>query len=378
MKRYIIFGLVLWSLWSCKGKQESAAIEPDQQEDSTLVRLNTAQLKNAGIKIGSPVLEEVNEVLKLQGKVEVPPSGSVSVSFPLGGYLKSTKMVAGMPVRKGQVLGILEDIAFIQLQQDYLQSKAAEDLALSEYRRQEELNRSKASSDKVLQQAKNSWELQRISRNGLAEKLSLLGIHAANLTASKISGTVAVKSPIDGFVSKVNVNPGKYTAATDVLFELVNPKNIHLAVKVYEKDLAAIHIGQQIIAYTNAKPEQRLAAEVILISKDLNAERIAEVHCHFKQVNESLVPGMFMMAELKLNGQKAMTVPEGAVVRWQNLYYVFIAGAEQRFKLVQVTLGQLQEGRQQIYSPAIQTGTQLVVENAYALLMKMKNTADED
>jgi hypothetical protein len=38
-------------------------------------------------------------------------------------------------------------------------------------------------------------------------------------------------------VSKVNVNIGKYVNPSDVLFELINPDDIHLNLKVYEKIL---------------------------------------------------------------------------------------------------------------------------------------------
>uniref|UniRef100_UPI001C2EFBAC efflux RND transporter periplasmic adaptor subunit n=1 Tax=Mucilaginibacter humi TaxID=2732510 RepID=UPI001C2EFBAC len=65
----------------------------------------------------------------------------------------------------------------------------------------------------------------------LAEKLQLIGIHTRNISASKISRSVNIYSPITGFVSKVNVNIGKYVSPTEVLFELVNPTDIHRHLK---------------------------------------------------------------------------------------------------------------------------------------------------
>jgi membrane fusion protein, heavy metal efflux system len=46
-----------------------------------------------------------------------------------------------------------------------------------------------------------------------------------------------VYSPVSGFVSPVKVNIGKYVTPVDVLFELVNQSDIHLALDVFEKDL---------------------------------------------------------------------------------------------------------------------------------------------
>ncbi|MBK9288336.1 MAG: efflux RND transporter periplasmic adaptor subunit [Flavobacteriales bacterium] len=71
----------------------------------------------------------------------------------------------------------------------------------------------------------------------LGEQLRLIGIDPAGLNAESISRSAALRSPIHGWVSKVNVNIGRYVQPTDVLFELVDPKDIHLALTVFEKDL---------------------------------------------------------------------------------------------------------------------------------------------
>jgi cobalt-zinc-cadmium efflux system membrane fusion protein len=50
-------------------------------------------------------------------------------------------------------------------------------------------------------------------------------------------------SPINGYVLKVNVNRGKYVTPSDILFEIVNPSDIHLAVTVFEKDINKMAIN---------------------------------------------------------------------------------------------------------------------------------------
>ena len=96
---------------------------------------------------------ELSSTIKLNGKIDVPPQNMISVSVPMGGYLKSTKLLPGMHVRKGEILAILEDPQYIQLQQDYLLAKSKLHFAELELARQQELNKSQASSDKVTQQA---------------------------------------------------------------------------------------------------------------------------------------------------------------------------------------------------------------------------------
>jgi cobalt-zinc-cadmium efflux system membrane fusion protein len=379
MTRYILLLATAIILASCshkKAEQESNAQEAET--DTSLVKLTPLQIKNAGIQIGTPVVTQASGMLKLQGSIDVPPQSTVSVSFPLGGYLKRTDLLPGVHVRKGQILAVLEDMQYIQLQQDYLSAKERELFAETEYKRQLELNASKASSDKVLQQARTEMETQRITMRSLAQKLELIGINPRRLSSTSISKSVNILSPIDGFVSKVNVNIGKYTSPTDVLFELVNPKDIHLALNVFEKDVNLLSIGQRVITYTTTRPEIKYEAEIILISKNLNEDRMANVHCHFEKFDASLLPGMFMNAEVKVNNQTALAVAEQAIVKWQNNYFVFTDQGQNTFRMAQVTMGNLNNGQQQISGQSITANTKLVTQNAYALLMKMKNNAEEE
>ena len=378
MKYYFIFIAAILTASCGEKKQDAAAAPATEALAETSVSLAPEQLKNAGILLGKPEMKPISATLKLNGSIDVPPQNMVSVSFPLGGYLKSSKLLPGMHVRKGEVLAVMEDAQFIQLQQDYLLAKANLELAGSEFQRQQGLNADKASSDKVFQQAGHAFETQKIMLRALDEKLRLIGLNPGELSENNLSRSVSVRSPIGGFVSKVNVNVGKYTAPTDVLFELVNPADIHLALTVFEKDVVKLSVGHKVMAFTSDHPEKKYPAEIILISKSLDENRAAEVHCHFERYDHgSLVPGMFMNAEVEVKTEKALVVPESAVVRWQNRHYVFTDAGNGTFDMAQVEVGIEQNGQQQIIPANDISGKNIVLQNAYALLMKMKNNAEE-
>src|SRR5690606_6561065 len=105
-------------------------------------------------------------------------------------------------------------------------------------------------------------------------------------------------------VSKVNVNIGRYVDPADVLFELIDLDDLHLSIKVFEKDLDKIFIGQKILTFNNVQPDKVYEAEVILIGKDLEGDGSVGVHCHFEQADESLVPGMYMNGEIEVHSAK--------------------------------------------------------------------------
>lgn len=369
-----IAGLLMF--YECKDhvKQEPSAASP---KDENVVTLTDAQLKNTPVVTAVLSLQKISSVLKLNGMIDVPPQNLVSVSIPLGGYLKSSSLLPGKPVSKGQVIAVIENPQFIQLQQDYLMAKSKNHFAQLDYNRQKTLNQSQATSDKVMQQAQSEMNSQKILMNSLAQQLRLININPESLNSGNIQKSVPVYSSINGFVSKVNVNIGKYVNPSDVLFELINPEDIHLNLKVYEKDLANLKKGQRFAAYTNTEPDKKYYGEILLISKDVSPGGWAEVHCHFEKYDQNLIPGMYMNAEIETSTSFSNAVPEESIVNFEGKDFVFVEEKKQTYRLTPVTLGETENGFVQIMNTDDFKNKKIVIKNAYTLLMKLKNTADE-
>jgi len=251
--------------------------------------------------------------------------------------------------------------------------------AENEYNRQKELNQSKASSDKVFQQTEMDYKTQRISLSALAEKLRLININPDNLNESNLSRSINVYSSIDGFVSKVNVNIGKYVNPSDVLFELINPEDIHLNLAVFEKDLDKLSIGQKLLAFNNNQPDKKHPCEIILISQDLSADRSADVHCHFEDYDKTLLPGMYMNAEVEIKLQNALSINEDAIVSHEGKDYVFVEKGNRQFEIVEVKKGVTENGFSEITTldGKDMLNASIVTKGAYALLMQLKNKSEE-
>ncbi|WP_042721737.1 efflux RND transporter periplasmic adaptor subunit [Flavobacterium sp. B17] len=372
---YCLFtGLLI--LCQCKNNEKTDPVSAPPK-DENVVTLTDAQLRNAPIETTTLSLQKISSVLKLNGMIDVPPQNMVSVSIPLGGYLKSSSLLPGKPVSKGQVIAVIENPQFIQLQQDYLMAKSKMHFAQLDYNRQKTLNQSHATSDKVMQQAQSEMNSQKIVMNSLAQQLRLINISPESLNSGNIKKSVPVYSTINGFVSKVNVNIGKYVNPSDVLFELINPDDIHLNLKVYEKDLENLHKGQQFAAYTNAEPDKKYYGEILLISKDINPDGWAEVHCHFEKYDQNLVPGMYMNAEIETSTSFSNAVPEESIVNFEGKDFVFVEDKKQTYRLTPVTLGETENGFVQIINFNDFKHKKIVIRNAYTLLMKLKNTEGE-
>ena len=376
MKRYIVlFTTIL--LMSCNAKKNETSTEETPVSEKEVV-LTQAQLKNAAL-VSSPMQEkELSATINVNGVIDVPPQNLVSISMPLGGYLKNTKLLPGMFVKKNEIIAVMEDQQYIQLQQEYLTAKSKLFFAEKEYERQRDLNQDKASSDKVYQLADAEYKSLKITVNALGEKLRLIHINPASLSERNISKSVNIYSPIDGFVSKVNVNIGKYVNPADILFELINPDDIHLNLKVFEKDINGLFIGQKLYAYTNSQPSKKHACEVILISKDISSdEHNAEVHCHFEKYDKTLLPGMYMNATVELKSASLPAIPTDAIVSFEGKDYVFVKKNETTFSMEMVTTGISENGFTQIVNSKDFEGKEIVTKGAYTLLMVSKNKSEE-
>lgn len=378
MKKYIIVTAVILALVSCGKKEETEnETEAGQTASPSVVSLTTSQAKNAGIVVGLPEEKELKGTVQLQGEVTVPPQSLVNVTFPLGGYIQKTNVLPGMHVKKGQVLAVIEDMQYIQLQQDYLTAKEQFNVADMEYIRQKELNTKKASSDKLFEQINAERETQRIAMASLRQKLELLDVNVSRLTSATINKSISIVSPVSGLVSKVNVNVGKYIAPTEMLFELTDMNDVVLTFNVFEKDVQLLKIGQQLEVYSNDNPDTKFRAKIQFINHSLNADRAAVVIAKLDRYDTTFIPGLFVNADVSVTNKKSLAVPEGAVTQWQGKSYVFEHKDGNSYKMIPVTAGIVQNGLQQVSSEELSKNSKLVVKNAYSLLMKAMNGGEE-
>lgn len=376
MKNIIILS-ILFLLTACGSQTTEETTRDSVTVNESLISLSDAQLKSAGIELGKLEQKSISSIIRTSGTIDVPPQNMISVSIPLGGYLKSTKLLPGMRIRKGEVIAVMEDQQYIQLQQDYLTTKSKLAFSKAEYERQRELNQSKASSDKVFQQTQMEYNTQQITLNSLAQKLRMININTNTISGNTISRTIPVFSPINGFVSKVNVNVGKFVNPADILFELIDPSSVHLNLKIFEKDLDKLYIGQKLYAFTNNQPGKRYLCEISLITRDLSADRTAEVHCHFENIDKNLVPGMYMNAEIEVKSSTVNAIPEEAIVNFEGKDYVFINKAGKQFEMLEVETGVKENNFAEVINSDSFIGKKIVTRGAYTLLMALKNKSEE-
>lgn len=396
-------GLILFAfigaalMISCGGKTTEEAIREDHhEEEENTVEFTAEQYKTAGIELGKVENKQISGTIKVNGKLDVPPQQMISVSVPLGGFLKTTPLLQGSRVTKGQVIATIENLDFIQLQQDYLEAKNQFEFSKADYDRQLELAKENVNAQKTLQQAKTTFASWQAKVKGLGAKLKVINIDLIALEGGVITSTINIYSTINGYVTEVNVNIGKFVNPSDILFEIVDTEHLHAELTVFEKDVPKLKIGQK-VRFTLANETKERTATVYLLGREIGADRTIRIHCHIDKEDTNLLPGMYLKAVVETGGMEVPALSDKAIIDYQGKKYIFYQLSEQphsalenedkkehegefHFIMMEVQIGNSEMGYTEvILPPDFQVETsQIAVKNAYAILSKMKNTEEEE
>lgn len=407
---YLLVVLFSTTLFSCK-KEVAETKNEEHHEEEGAVELTEAQVKTAGITLGTIEQRPISGTIKVNGLLDVPPQQLVSISVPFGGFLKSTPLLQGVHVNKGQIIAVVENPDYIQVQQDYLDAKNQFEFSKADYERQQQLAAESVNSKKALQQAKAAYEGWLAKKTGLQAKLKLLNINVSKVDQGEIVSTSNVYAPISGYVTEVNVNIGKFVNPTDVLFEIVDTEHLHAELIIFEKDVPKIKLGQK-VRFILANETKERTATVYLIGREISPERTIRIHSHIDKEDKNLLPGMYLKAVVEVGAIPVSALPDEAIVDFQGKKFVFLQesaseehheekheaghkvsdkeketdtqhGAEvhgSKFKAVEVKVGVSDNGFTEVNLPDTFdiTATNIVLKGAYDLLSKMNNSEEEE
>lgn len=379
-KNISLYSLALiLTVTSCSKKEEEKTVYENTKftkNNENTVHLTEKQIQSVGLTTTTVQDRNMEKLMKLNGKAEIAPSHISLVSSIMGGHIKSINVINGSHFSKGQVLAVVEDPQFIQLQQDYLVTKAQLEAARLNFNRQKDLNTSKASSDKTMQTAQAEYSTLNATLKGLEEKLRIIGINAKGLSTGNIRSKINIYAPFTGFVSKILVSNGQYINPADTLFELINPSGLLLELKVFENDVNDVKVGQEILVYNNQNPGVKSNARIISVVPSIENGGSATAVARLSSVNTEFVKGMYVNAEVNISSRYTMGLPNEAVVSFENKNYVFEDLGKSGYKMIPVAVGISDDQFTEILKADVLKDKKIVQKGAYSLLMMLKNKAE--
>ncbi|MFT4838758.1 MAG: cobalt-zinc-cadmium efflux system membrane fusion protein [Nonlabens sp.] len=330
MKRHIYtiitFSLTL-ALYSC-GEQSNTADQVETQSAATMdnrIQITQAQFEQSNMILG--VLEEKSfpNIVSVNGMIDVPPENRAVVNATMGGYIKTTFLLVGDVVRKGQVLVTLENPEFISLQQEYMEVNEQLSYLKSEYDRQVRMKAENITSQKSYLKAESEYKTAIAKHTGLDKQLRMLNILPSNVRAGKISSVVSIYAPISGSITKVNISKGSYLSPATEILEIIDTDHIHLELSVFEKDIMKIKKGQEIDFKIPEASSKTYKAEVHLVGTSIEENRTIKVHGHLDNDEKThFLTGMFIDANIITDSAIAKALPSQTVVEVDGVFYVLV------------------------------------------------------
>jgi len=329
MKIYIlvIFALTFLNCSKTTSKNESLVVQENEKVvfETDEMTISKDQYKNESLSMTSLVAHSFGTRISSTGVIDVPPNGRAVISAQIGGYVKNSPLLIGDQVKKGQLLLTIENIKFLELQQEYMEAKEQLEFLKSNYERQQELFNEKISSEKSFLKAESDYKITHATYQGLRKKLELLQIDPVQVESGNLTSVSNIFAPISGDITDINITTGSYVSSSDAIMAIVNTDHLHLELKIFEKDVFKVKIGQTVIFSLPESGSKQFKGSIHLIGKSIGSDRTVMVHAHIDEPHdEGFIPGMFVQASILSNETSGMGILNKAVVEENGLAYVML------------------------------------------------------
>ncbi len=342
------------TLASCNSKEKSETGNTDasmENVDQDAITITENQFKSGGMELGKISMREFNTVVKANGMFAVPPQNQADVSAYFAGYVKDINLLPGNEVKRGQLLFTVENPEYVQVQQDFLEAQGRLSYLKSDYERQKELMADNVTSKKNFLKAESEYTVTLAQYQSIKKKLSLMNINPNTLTGENIRSVIGVTSPLSGYATTINASKGMYLNPSDVAVTVTNTDDLHIELKIFEKDLPMVKTGQQINVRLQNDTDNVYKGVVHLVNKSINTQdRTVAIHGDLVNEKEAklFAPGMYIEAEILTTSAEHPALPSEAVANIDNDSFVLVKEDTTNFKRILVKIGTTNNGFTQI------------------------------
>ena len=332
---YLLIVMIGLIFINCTEKTNSKLVtdhsETEELNSQTeLIKVSKEQYFDDGLELTKLIDLSEGSIISATGIIDVPPNGRSVISAKIGGYIHNSPLLIGDRVKKGQLLVTIENIEFVELQQQYLESKEQLTFLESDYYRQKELFDEKITSEKSFLKAQSEYKKNLAVYTSLRKKLELLNISIAEVESGNLSSVSKIYAPISGNITNLNITTGLYVSSADIIMEIVSTEHLHLELRIFEKDMLKIKIGQPVKFTLPESGNTSYQGKVHLIGKSIESDRTVTVHAHIDEAHEiGFVPGMFVQAEIMTNEFSGIAIVKDAVIEKKDKFFIMLLQSEE-------------------------------------------------
>ena len=289
------------------------------------------------------------------------PLAKVDFSTDKGATVEKIYKKNGEYVKKGEVIVKLSDA---QTEADFLQAKANYQSATSNYN----ISRNNYQKFKTLydKQLISYLEFSNYEATFTIAQGNLEVAKAAYMNAQNSYSKLVARAEISGVVGNLFIKEGNDIAAKEVLFTILNDKQMQSYVGITPEAISKVKIGDEINVRIDALAKEYKAKITELNPIADSTTKNFKVKLVLDNPDEEIKDGMFGNVIIPVGESSVLSIEDEAIITRDLVNYVF-KYEDGKAKQVEVTVGATNLPYTEISSPEIKEGDKIIVKGLFGL-----------
>jgi cobalt-zinc-cadmium efflux system membrane fusion protein len=339
------------------------------EQRARTVRISPEAIERMGVRVSTV------EAIPLVGGIDVPAEIQAEsnrlahVSSVVSGQLARVTASVGDRVEAGQTLAVIRSVELGEARAQAARAGANVEVALANFRRQEELQREGIGSERQFLEAQAELKRAQAEQSAAGRALEVYGRGGSG-------SEVIIKSPIAGRVTERHATMGEVVAPSDVLFQVTDIARVWAVGRVYQQNAGQVHEGARATLTLQAYPGRAWQGQLEYVAPTLDERtRTLAVRMVLDNPGGELRPGLFGTLSISPAGGSSENVPvirADALQRLGDDLIVFVPVNEQgEFRAVSVATGERSGGLMRVLS-GLSVNERYVSEGGFVLKSELQ------
>ncbi len=352
------------------------AVARAESGKGSIVQLSEEDVTRFGIEVDIAGSEEFEVHLSVPGEIVINTDRMVHIVSRVPGIVQEVKKNLGDPVKKGEVMAVIESRDLADTKATYLAAIERFGLAKSTFEREEKLWKQRISSEQEYLNAKQALVESQIELRSSKQKLIATGF--TNEYLSKLADEpdsfltrFIVIAPFEGTIIQKHITLGEVIKDDTEIFIVADLRTVWVDLQVHQKDMGLIKKGQTVIISAHSSvPETKGVIDYVGPVID-EKTRTALARVVLDNTSRRFRPGTFITANVLLENRNAKLVVSKDILQDVDDKTCIFIKSEHGFEARPVTIGRSNERKVEIIS-GLRAGETIVTKNSFRLKAELE------
>ena len=314
-------------------------------EQKTVHFANVDVAQRAGLEIARAKRQPVTQSIQCNAELAFNGDRLTHLSSRAAGTIHATNKSLGDRVEAGDVLALIDSSEIGVTKAEFLQAQSQVKLRQTNHQRQVTLNKTGDTPLRELLDAEAALTDANIALARAVQRLRNLGFSDAQIDETAESGDaqslLAVAAPFAGTVIERDAVLGEVVDTEHVLFSIADTSSMWAMLDVYESDVRAIAVGQNVMIELAGMEGDPVAGRITWIGAQIDPKtRTLKARAEIDNPDGLLKANVTGRATISVHDREDMLVVPAQAVQWEGCCnIVFVQRSETDFQPRKVRLG---------------------------------------